>query len=379
MSDEKDALEREYEELLRMHGVEHLLAPTTPEDRAAALRGLREEAAYTAEILGGENLVEAELERMRKAGVPLDGSRGNHHADIGRRVAEAARDAGLTLPGRAYVGEFPTYSFNAQAMRARTAQGALLLVNTGLTWLLTEVSRALHTGVLIVSGEDDGRYRLQEPTSGMSRLRDEATATLARSLAGYILQELGHVRGGRTGRQRFLGDARGVQSHLVARAAHAFVVAHEFGHFLDGHLDAARPRDRRSPPDGEYLRKSHEQELAADQIGAMLTLQIAPQLFGGLSFSKEMAVCGIFLFLGIDHLLNRVAGEVTEVPAESVVSDHPPSDSRAAALRVLITDLEGLDVWSLPDALLHLLAYNEDAVVAEVRRLFREDPPPDPY
>ncbi|WP_133849261.1 hypothetical protein [Labedaea rhizosphaerae] len=80
---------------------------------------------------------------------------------------------------------------------------------------------------------------------------------------------------------------------------------------------------------------------------------------------------GTFLFFGVDHLLTRVRDEVPEVGANRIVADHPPSDSRAAALRRTLTELEGPDVFQLADAFLPNLAEQEDRVIESLRTLLR--------
>ena len=81
---------------------------------------------------------------------------------------------------------------------------------------------------------------------------------------------------------------------------------------------------------------------------------------------------GAFLFFAVDHLLNRIRNEVAEIVRERIVSDHPPSDARAAALRAVLTDLEGSDIFQLADATIPILSGHEDRILNTLRSQLRE-------
>ncbi|SDG51601.1 hypothetical protein SAMN05216553_108443 [Lentzea fradiae] len=351
-----DALVREYRELLRSHGVEHLVErKMTPEEYADVVESVRRQLAQAAADYGEKNLLGETP--------PDDVLSGRHdpHARRAEKIESAVRGLGLDLPGPVHLGEWPHHSFNAQARRMRN--GTLLLVNVGVPMLLTEVALALSTRVVIVDPEGGGDWPPRQ-TETHERRAKQATENLANSLAAYLL----YTDSRKGGRQQLDGTGRGAIAFMAADAAQLFAVAHEYGHFLAGHLDQPRPTG------SEWLRKSHEQEFEADEIGMLLALEVQKadeQIAGGPFLRTNIAVLGAFLFFAIDHLLTRVRDEVPELGAHRIVSDHPRSDLRAAALRRTVVELEGPDVFQLADAFVPNLAAQEDHVIASLRSLLR--------
>lgn len=351
-----EALVREYREMLRLHGVEHLVErrAMTREEYADVLASVQRQLAQASADYGDENLFGDAPPPDLLSGLP---------DPLARRsalVEGAVRGLGLDLPGPVHLGEWPHQSLNAQARRMRN--GTLLLVNVGLRLLLTEVALALSTRIVVVDTKG-GSFRPRERTEGHVRRAERADENLANSLAAYLRYTDPRLGG----RQQLDGGSRGALAMMAADAAEMFAVAHEYGHFLAGHLDQPRPAG------SEWLRKSHEQEYEADEIGMLLALeaQKSDERIAGLSFRKHIAVLGAFLFFAVDHLLTRVRDEVSGVGADRIVTDHPPSDLRAAALRRTVTELEGPDVFQLADAFVPNLASHEDRVIDRLRELLR--------
>jgi hypothetical protein len=359
MTSARAALIREYWSLLEADGVDHLVRRAiTAEDHAWLVGKIREQAERTAAAHGARNLM-AEYTHGARGQTPSEPR--DAYADTAERIETALQALGFDLPGTVYVGEYPHQSFNAQARAMRN--GTLLLINTGLHYLIYEVALALSTSAAIVERTDDSRIKVRKPSRAARRHETSATTTLANELAAYIL----HTDSRRGGKQQVDTTARGFLGYLLARSAATFAVAHEYGHHLAGHLKGRRPAD------GEWLRKSREQEFEADEIGMLLTLkahELDPDI-ASLSFWKQVTVGGAFLFFGLDHLLNRIRAEVDDLPAALIVADHPPSDARAAALRRTLSELEGPGILQLADAYVVTLAGHEDRVLASVPQLLR--------
>ncbi len=343
------ALAEEYLELLRAQGIEHLVRPATdPEEDRRLIARIRDGARQSAADYGETVPLPSDDDFVKTTG--------DRYADIADRIERAVTDLGGELPGPVYVGRYPHQSLNAQALAGRN--GTLLLINTGLHFLLVEVGLALTTRMLTWTRNESGGMEIQKTTPAMERRRQDADDNLVNSLAAYIL----HTDLRRGGRQQIDGTGRGAMSFLCAEAAEDFAVAHEYGHFLAGHLTG--PARRRG--DGDWLRKSRDQEFEADEIGMLLVLKTREHED---LIQKSITVAGTFLFFAVDHLLNRVRDEVPEIARTRIVSDHPPSDARAATLRRTLTEIEGPNVFQLADGIIPILSSHEDRIIASLRKL----------
>lgn len=327
------------------------------------LERIQLDAQRSMAVYGEPNLFEAEL--CQALAARSLGPLGDRYRADAEEIERALAGMGHTLPGPVHVAEYPHNSFNAQACRVRN--GTLLLVNTGLSILLYEVARAFGAQVVFASLTTDGRIDLQEQTPAMRERAGNAWATLASALARYVLRADFSL----DSKQESDVTTRGFMSFVIYRSAMLFAVAHEYGHFLAGHLD----RHPGLPTSTEWLRKSRDQEFEADQIAALLSLRVHAQM-GELSPTRaaNLAVVGPFLFLSVDHMLSRVRDEVCHRARDLIVSDHPPSDIRGAALRALLEDVAGPDSLQMADSTIQALAPQEDQVVEQVRRLMTDQP-----
>lgn len=145
-----------------------------------------------------------------------------------------------------FVGDFPTGSLNAEARR--TKHGYLILVNSGLSYFFRQVLVALC---------------MRDPVG------PKELDIISQAIAAYILH-----RDPAAGPQPVAGGAAALLSYALQRACGDFVVAHEFGHLLAGHLDMPGARSRMLPLQGgkevDVIDKSWRQEYEADAIGFSL-------------------------------------------------------------------------------------------------------------
>ncbi|EID52325.1 M48 family metalloprotease [Saccharomonospora xinjiangensis] len=259
--------------------------------------------------------------------------------------------SGLPLPTPVFVGEYPHNSFNAQA--CAVSGGTLILVNTGLAALVHEVAKCWALSLVPFTRDDDRRVRFEEPTAELTRRRDEARSTIANAVIAYVF--LGDSRLG----GRITQDTTAAMGFALTRATERFVISHELGHLLAGHLDASQTNAEH----GELIRKTRPQEFEADEIGALLVLR---GLDPGDQVQVNLALAGPFVFFAIDHLVTRVRNEVNDIPEGLIVTDHPPSDERAAAMRRLFVESAGIGALQLAGATVSWLSAQEDDILAMV-------------
>jgi len=155
-----------------------------------------------------------------------------------------------------FVGEFPTGSINCQTVKVDG--GFLVLVNSGTIAMLQQVVTFLWRG------------DADHPSSPASL---QAADGVAEVLASYV--EYGDPF---YGPRPLAGGLLAVASSLMDEAAMEFVVAHEYGHILAGHLNQpdAEPLALETEVGAiEVLRKNRAQEFEADDIGYRLVLGVA--------------------------------------------------------------------------------------------------------
>lgn len=256
-----ERLRAEYEKYLGHYGLKPRKLPPK-QDRAAAQREVTrimyEEAKSRGDPMADSILIAYEKNRDRYLADTL------HPATIEIEKAAAEVEATIrALPPFAmkfhadvFVGEFPTGSINCQTVKVDG--GFLVLVNSGTLMMLQQVVTFLWRG-----DADDPR----SPASL------GAADGVAQVLASYV--EHGDPF---YGPKPLGGGMLAVASSLMSAAAMKFVVAHEYGHILAGHL--AEPDLEPVAIETEVgaidvFRKNHAQEFEADEIGYRLTLGVA--------------------------------------------------------------------------------------------------------
>jgi hypothetical protein len=333
------SLQRQYELLLEQRGLDHLVARPAPDD---TLRLIEEMTPH-------ERTLFADIIQSIRDGDYSIGDEGKFDA-ISADIQATIERSGIPLPGSpVYVGEYPHNSFNAQA--CAVTGGTLILINRGLVTLVHEIAKCWGLSLLSFDRSEDGGILPEQPTAETTRQRDEARVIIARAVLAYIFQNDARL-GGRIP----IGSRAAMGFHLT-RATEKFVIGHEFGHLLAGHLDEPRAQTAW----GELIRKTHAQEFEADEIGGLLMLR---DLDPSDQIQTNLAIAGPFFFFAIDHLVTRVRNEVNDIPAALVVTDHPPSDERAAALRRLFLDNAGLGALQFANAIVSWLSTQEDEILS---------------
>jgi len=222
-----------------------------------------------------------------------------------------------------FVGDFPTGSLNAEVRR--TEHGYLILVNSGLSYFFRQVLVALC---------------MRDPVGA------DELELISQAIAAYVLH-----RDPAAGPQPVAGGHAAMLSHALQRACGDFVVAHEFGHLLAGHLDVPAARSRMLPVHGgrevAVIDKSWQQEFEADAIGFSLllggrSLDTIKQIIDEGEHDTRVAGQGIellsalaapMIFFILESLVARCIQEAEGVQwRDAMTSTHPPSRDRLTAL-----------------------------------------------
>lgn len=253
-------LRAEFEKYLGLFGLKPRKLPSRQDREAGQLYAAQikyEEAKSRGDPTAEGTLIAYEKNRDRYL------AETRHPATI--EIEKAAADVEATIralqafAGRfhdeVFVGEFPTGSINCQAVKVNG--GFLVLVNSGTLMMLQQVVTFLWRG------------DADHPTAPASL---QAADGIAEVLAAYVEHGDPYY-----GPKPLAGGVLAVASSLMAEAVMKFVVAHEYGHILGGHLSEpdAEPLTLETEVGAiEVLRKNHSQEFEADDIGYRLTLGV---------------------------------------------------------------------------------------------------------
>lgn len=254
--------------------------------------------------------------------------------DAGIRRTLAA--SGVDVPAGVHTGGFPHRSPHARARGA--GDGMLILLDTGLRPLLDRVAGILVASQLTPARDAGGAARYEAAVLQQRQRRAAVDEAFAEAVVAYLSRESGGP-----------AEAPGTLGFLMARSAERFVLGHEYGHLLAGHRHTPPGRDARSS----------RREYEADELAAMLILR-------GVDPAAEfrwraLAVAGPFLFLAVEHLVDRV-----REPAERT---HPPPAERTALLRGVFEQAGARGLLHFAEAWVSSLALREETVVRRARAL----------
>jgi hypothetical protein len=258
-----------------------------------------------------------------------------------------------------YVGKFPLNDFNACI--TKVPEGYLILLNSGLIL-------ALH--LIIKTYAASWNFRQVEPlgfpagfalgTVGIST--SEAQERLANIVAAYFrkddISEANHT-------PILVGPQFVFQDWLLA-SAETFVMGHEYGHFLAGHVGAGNWAAGSESVGGlDVLGVNWENEFEADRFGVTLAFQKAK--FDGTDLRSRAVACGPIIFFGVCSMLEQVGERVFGVTAKQPTS-HPPPLIRAAVILKHIEEKYGRKYIEWPINFLDWMQAYTDCMVEDAKK-----------
>jgi len=231
------------------------------------------------------------------------------------------------LRGRIFAGDFPTGDFNAHAVRVPDGTGYVFLLNVGLMSLIYDTAKLLLSQSRWATF-DQGGNPIQGTETGRSEISyKEAGQSLRDMIYNYV-----KLKEWTPPQERFVikDETRNLILGMLALAADKFVLAHEFGHAILGHLDRSQCCSISVPDVGitlSVVSKSYEDEFTADLVAGALILESLPKEISNRheAFTAEVSVAGPFLFFEIARLIEKVA--------EAKYVTHPPTGQRYQVLK----------------------------------------------
>jgi Zn-dependent protease with chaperone function len=247
-----------------------------------------------------------------------------------QQIEEAAKELSMTIPIPPLVGTLPTGQVNAMAIPVPSSGEYLVVFESELFNFALLLSKAVIVALPLVTGED-GHLELSTNNADVEKHiaeNPEAVDRFREVLFAYLFE-------GRPGAAPpYIPDPpySDLASYL-RDSLELFVMGHEYGHIIAGHVSA---KQLTSTTIGgvriDEYRRSWEEELVADSIGAALLLPAMTKRVQDLS----LCYWGADFFFSCDEIIKRslsivITGE--EKDEFQVSSSHPPSASRRQALR----------------------------------------------
>jgi hypothetical protein len=333
----KESLRAEYEAYLSRHGLKPRRVPSRQEREATyrqVTRIMYEEARARDDPWAEEMLIAYEKNRDRD----LAETRNPLTIEL-EKIAEEIEATIHALPEFAakfhdnvFVGEFPTGSVDCQTVKVEG--GLLVLVSSGTLMMLQQVV------TFLVREGGTG-----QPDSRASQTAADGVATV---IATYL--EAGDPV---FAPKPLVGGMQALLSTSLSQAAKKFIIAHEYGHILAGHLDepGADPITLETKAGAiDVLRKDHAQEFEADDIGYRLTLGVPtyedfdlaaitaaeksdyPSAVHAAAIQKCL-IASPFVLLTIEAIIDKFREAArTIADAPSLFDTHPPAKERIERL-----------------------------------------------
>jgi hypothetical protein len=282
-------------------------------------------------------------------------------------VQKILKIQGVDLPMEVYFGTFPTNDFNANARR--TANGALCLLNQGLTAFLYHFSVACCYPIETTAAAGKGAtVRIPE------RFLYSEMPKLQEAFGGALLTAYYYLTRSQHEYPTTFSDSYDpfgfATANLLTYAMRAFVVAHELSHVLLGHVDDSAASVRSAvTPVGEVtvLSRNQQQEFEAD-VMAQRILMAADRLLPNSGLYASGGIC----FLATHLFVQQLAAKMFDVPFDerSPTNSHPPARDRISNLLGRLREEADKDVYARSFQLFRLLIkYSSELGRAEVAAL----------
>lgn len=362
----RKALELEYTRFLSAHG----LSAMKPSSNRSAFETIRSELASATDASG--------LEKYDLSSQPFNellhtieqaGEQTLHDVVnvLSKEIESALEDLESDVATPIFAGVFPTGSFNAVATPCDG--GALALLNSGLMMCIHQIVKIVLHKARFAEFDEQGKPKVDTAIDSSPLSHEELVLTLAQVLLAYA----GYTRTSRIRRLPMGSVAKSMLAASLVKSTEKFVLAHEYGHAVAGHL--ANPKTvvtRTRAGEVGLIAKSWEQEMEADVIALGVLLASAPRIVDSQEkmFELEMVVSGPLIFFGIANLLERVVEEVEGFGSRLVAETHPPPQMRLDLVKRFLRDAGCKDVvFRLTDASLEMLSQMASEVIVEIRKL----------
>ncbi len=249
--------------------------------------------------------------------------------ELAGHIETATTQVRLPVPRRPVLGSLPHGRVNAVTILVPGTDEHLVLFESQMFLFALLLSKAVARALPLTSR--DGEWLGFSVEQGAIEERIDSDESVPRRFTEVVLA---YATTGRPGdAPRYVEDGpRGVIAGHLREALELFVLGHEYGHVVAGHLTAAAGRTALLPGEGvEALEYSWRQEHEADIYGSLLStaaMQTVKRLDAGLSY------WGSDLFFSAMDVMDRAVSLLrTGDETRQTIGSHPPAGQRRAVLR----------------------------------------------
>ena len=275
---------------------------------------------------------------------------------IAEDIEKTLQDNGRTLPLNPLFGTLPTGRVNGFAAAVPNSQYRVIMLEDGMFGFANLMCKAVAMSFPEIESEKEGGLRFStDPDDVKKMLRDKPE--IARRFLDAVSAYLVH---GHPHHAQPYAAPRGAMyvGSILRDSMETFVVGHEYGHVVAGHLGAATSRCAMvADVDVETISTDWMQEFEADALGLESMLGVRQ----AAGYDLAMSFWGADAFFGCIDVVER-AISILEYGEERpwVADTHPPTKERRRFQREMIK-------LSLPnepavDRALDLAAHLETAI-----------------
>jgi hypothetical protein len=248
-------------------------------------------------------------------------------------VESAAADLSIPLPPRPLLGTLPTGQVNAMTVLVPGTDEHIVVFESELFVFAAKLSKIVAWALPLEGDADDEHLRFSFDEAKVFKNIEQNREILQRF--GELL--LAYVVNGRPGAAShyFLPEAYRSLALVIHESMELFVLGHEYGHIIAGHLGKAESRAALLGDDEvDRVAYSWEQELEADRWG--LQLMIPAMQSEGHDVSTSFWGADLF-FSSVDIVRRAIAVLRTGTEESTSLEYHPPPELRCEFVRQVMT------------------------------------------